>query len=215
MNEDRRIDLTGRRFGRFIVEEWVGGHGAKYRCRCDCGMVKMVCGSLLCSGRTKSCGCLRREVTGKRARHHGLNKTPTHTCWVHIRSRCENPKNAGYYKYGARGIRVCERWRKFENFLADMGPRPSPKHSIDRIDNDGNYEPGNCRWADALTQLYNRRHRSPHGFGVEINRNGTFTAVIAKDGVKQYLGTFKTTEEAGKARREAERRLWGHTCQAS
>lgn len=107
----------------------------------------------------KSCGCYRREI-GDRTRTHGQSKSREFAAWSNMLDRCLNQRNGDYANYGGRGITVCDRWREsFENFLADMGQRPSPAHSLDRIDNDGPYAPGNCRWATADTQRQNNRQR--------------------------------------------------------
>lgn len=116
----------------------------------------MASGSNLRHGHTSSCGC-RRVAAGKRNRIHGRTDTPEFKIWTGVLTRCENPRCEAYPRYGGRGIEVCERWQTFENFLADMGPRPSADHSIDRIENDGNYEPGNCRWATDAEQNQNTR----------------------------------------------------------
>lgn len=128
-----------------------------WKCRCECGNTKVVAGGALRHGRTKSCGCQARN--GRRNAHktHGWTGTPTYFSWHHAHARCRSLRPSIYKDYGARGIAVCERWSKFENFLADMGVRPNGL-TLDRIDNDKGYEPGNCRWATRTTQQGNRRN---------------------------------------------------------
>lgn len=162
----RVVDLSKMPpFGRLKVMCRNGSNDkgrAMWKCQCKCGKIVVILGSSLRTGNTTSCGCLRTDflTTGVANRRHGLSRTPTYEAWKAMFQRCYNPKHKSYGDYGGRGITVCERWREsFDNFLADMGERPKGKHSIDRFPNqNGNYEPGNCRWATWKEQHRNRRN---------------------------------------------------------
>lgn len=162
---NRFIDLAGQKFARLAVVR-VHGKAARgsitWECQCDCGKAVVVIGSHLRSGNTKSCGCLNVEGIIARSTTHGHSRkgriTSEFHTWASMIKRCSNPAADDYQRYGGRGISVCERWaNSFETFLSDMGPKLSPKHSIDRINNNGNYEPGNCRWLTEKDQQRNRR----------------------------------------------------------
>lgn len=160
------IDLTGQRFGRLVVHSVTQERGhsgsVKWLAICDCGNSTVVIGISLREGNTQSCGCLQRERSSAAlslvATTHGMTESPEYRSWCGAKERCYNPKNHKYPRYGARGIKVCDRWRdSFENFFADMGAKPSASHSIERKDNDGDYEPGNCIWALPQQQSRNTR----------------------------------------------------------
>lgn len=164
-------DRRGQAFGKLTVIEYAGSERQRgayrtkvlWKCKCSCGNTIVVTANNLISGNTKSCGCIadQSRKTKWNLRHGHVTdgvETKVYIAWINMRRRCYDPKNASYERYGGRGITVCERWMTFENFYADIGDPPTPDHSIDRIDNNGNYEPGNCKWSTATEQQLNRRY---------------------------------------------------------
>lgn len=168
------IDLLGQRFGRLTVESRAAsvrterGTKVRWNCVCDCGGRAITTTGSLRSGNTKSCGCYQLDRLRAKTLKHGYARKgrlhPLYSAWGTMLSRCTNPRADGFKDYGARGIQVCERWNRgdgkrsgFECFLLDVGPRPTRRHSLDRIDNDRGYEPTNCRWATKRQQNLNRR----------------------------------------------------------
>lgn len=207
------LDLTNQEFGRLIALEPLDSKlnkKTKWRCICQCREIREVTAAYLKSGATKSCGCLRRDLAAKNK--HGMRNTPTHNAWRGMIDRCRRKKATNYKYYGARGIRVCDRWLKFSNFYADMGERPKGT-TIERKDVNGNYEPGNCIWLDSKLQAQNTRRNiriSAHGrtqcaaewareLGVPYQ---TFKQRCSDSGLdgQELIDSFKTEEGRAKYR---------------
>lgn len=155
-------NLVGQRFVRLVVVERAENNSlgqATWDCQCDCGVRVIVEAHSLRRNLTKSCGCLRSESSSVRFYKHGHSgpKTPEYNTWRGMKSRCNNKHADNFSRYGGRGISVCARWHTFANFLADVGKKPSSDCTLDRINNGGNYEPGNCRWATKSEQQQNKR----------------------------------------------------------
>lgn len=171
-------DITGQIFNNIVVTGFAGTDGinSHWWCRCYCGVVFTAVGARLKNGEKRSCGCLymaTRITAGTKNRTHGRSRTKEYCCWVGMKKRCSNPKNKDYPRYGGRGIVVCDRWKSsFENFFADMGYRPTPSHTIERLDIDKGYEPSNCRWATPQQQARNQSNNR------QITHNGQTRLLI-------------------------------------
>lgn len=151
-------DLTGRTFSRLTVLDLAPSRNSKtyWICKCECGAETIVRSDGLVGGMTQSCGCLGRDRRRQANTKHGGGNCPEWKAWQAAKQRCYNPNNKRFHHYGGRGIKMCDRWlNSYPNFIADMGPRPSPNHSIDRINNDGNYDPQNCQWRTTTEQNNN------------------------------------------------------------
>lgn len=162
-----RLDLIGQRFNRWLVVARAADNKqgqTMFLCVCDCGLERIVRGSKLTNGYTKSCGCFKKEVHTT----HGMHRTPEYVSWQAMVQRCTNPNSKEYPNYGGRGLTISESWMQFENFYADMGPRLSPKHSLDRRDNMLGYIHSNCYWATRQQQQNNTRRNVVITYGILI-----------------------------------------------
>ena len=193
-----------------------------WECQCDCGKKRNVITGELTRGAISSCGCSRKTSKYDELPTTLINsKTPEYNVWSSMIRRCTIESDAAFDNYGGRGIKVCERWlENFNNFIEDMGKRPSDKHSIDRINNNGNYELTNCRWTDRMTQARNQRTNKTNTSGYQgvhklsrryADGKPRWQARISIDKGRISLGIFKRFEDAVQARKEAELKYWGQT----
>lgn len=188
------MDLTGQIFGFYSVVS--KAQSDLWDCKCKCGTTRKVRRSDLVKGKTKSCGCRRSAITSKCKTKHGERigggkKTPEFEAWSGIKKRCYNPKSTSYKNYGGRGIKVCDRWlNSFENFLEDMGRKPDLKHSIERKDFNGDYEPLNCVWASREAQSRNKRTNRFYEYKGErkVAKDWASEYALTESAVKQRLG---------------------------
>lgn len=154
-------DLSGRKFGRWTVIKFhsIINHYSKFECHCECGVIRIVFGNSLKSGKSKSCGCLQKEEACNLHSKHNMTNSLEYSSWENMKARCFNKKHKSYKRYGGRGITICKRWlgdKGFINFIKDMGLKPTPKHTIERINKNKNYTKSNCIWATYFIQ--NRNH---------------------------------------------------------
>jgi hypothetical protein len=205
--------IPGRKYGRLKIIK--GVYRYKSLAECDCGLKKKICSWAIKSGRIKSCGCLQKELLFKRLKHghtKSNKKSIEYYTYWNMRKRCLNKNQDHFEAYGGRGITICKRWlgkNGFQNFLKDMGNRPSLEYSLDRKNNDGNYTKSNCRWATRSQQMHNRRSKNKTGFrGVRIMPNGKFHAEISGYGKRFYLGIFKSKKDASKAYNDKAKELF-------
>ena len=184
-------------------------HGRAWICKCDCGADKLVTESKLKSGHTKSCGCLARKILTDRQTKHGRYYEPEFRAWSNMKKRCADPRYARWYG----SINVCERWlSSYEDFLADVGRRPSAKHSLDRINAKGDYEPANVRWVLHNVQTRNTKNHSTNKTGIRgVSWSKTkqkWRAAIYVDNKQKHVGYFDSLSDAAEARKRAEERYW-------
>lgn len=191
---------VGAVFNRWTVLSEAGTNPVRWLCKCSCGTEKVVRATSVKTGNIKSCGCLPIDKSFK----HGMTGTNIHARWVAMRARCNNKGSSGYERYGGRGIKVCDRWNSFELFYQDMGLPPSPEHSIERIDNNGDYSPENCRWATRREQQGNTRFNKHVWLDGErvIVSEAARRLGITPASVRKRIATGKLTASAQEAQED-------------
>lgn len=222
------IDLTGQKFGRLTVLKQASrrpqSNTIYWECRCDCGVVRVVAGQKLREGKTKSCGCLARELTSARVKIHGGVGTRLYRIWCGVKERCANQNHRDYQYYGGKGISVCDEWLNFKNFQEWAMANGYDKNAdymectIDRKDYSGNYCPENCRFVNMLIQNRNKPARVDNQSGTKgvywDKRNGRWTADIGVNYNRIRLGHYDNKADAIRARKIAELRYWGQNASA-
>ncbi len=201
-----KANLVGQKFGKLIVlfEKGKSSGHITWQCRCDCGNEIVVTTNSLRTGSTSSCGCYRKKVTKEKFTKHGKYKDSTFRVWQSMLDRCYNSNSSNYKNYGGRGIKVYRKWWKFKNFYKDMGDKPKSL-TLERIDNDGDYRPSNCKWATRQEQSCNTRAK-----GYRWNKQRQKWEVqITANYQKIYIGLYNTEEEARKTYLEAKERYHG------
>jgi len=201
------IDLSNTKFGRLFVQQRgddaVNTYGrpvVQWLCLCDCGVLKLVRGSKLKSGHTSSCGCLQRETTSRTMKTHGKRSSRAYNSWSGMKNRCLNHKTKKFYLWGGRGIAICKLWiDSFEAFYAYMGD-PPPKSTLDRIDNNKGYEPGNVRWATPIEQSNNLRTTKKYDLNGESKTLTELAKLFdcSRDAIKSRLKRGQTIEDIAK-----------------
>lgn len=194
------IDQTGKIYGRLLVlrRADVIGNEASWICKCECGNETTVVGGNLKKGYTTSCGCYHREKLSERLTTHGMTDTPEYKAWCEMKSRCFSPSNTSYLNYGGRGITVHLDWiESFENFYSYIGSKPTPEHSVERMNVNGNYEPGNVCWATQFEQARNKRNNTFLEYKGEVK---IIQDIIRDTGepattLRRHISNGKTLEE--------------------
>ena len=207
-NQNKSKIKIGDKFNRLTIIEEAGYNKRNrplWKCKCSCGVVKIILGNALQTGNTKSCGCLSLESKTK----HGMFNSVEYTTWKDMVKRCNKPSCSIYEYYGGRGITVCTQWLKFENFFKDMGIKPEGL-TLERIDNDKGYYKGNCCWASMLEQSKNKRILKNNKTGVTgvfwEKRRKKYSVSLSVNYKSYFIGYFKTIEEATTARKQAEQK---------
>ena len=193
-------DFKNLRFGRLVAIKRIENNSnnrVQWECLCDCGEYTNKTANVLAKGDSKSCGCIKREILVKRNQKHNLSKLPEYKIWKGLRTRCNNPNTDSSKNYNLRGIKVCDRWSDFKKFYEDMGIRPTPGHTIERKDNDGNYEPDNCIWIESKDQGWNTRRtlRLTHNGETKLTKEWAETTGLSEINIRNRITNLKWSVE--------------------